>query len=199
MKTTLKYVYNGLFSYFPFPASVQMRFEVKDERELEVSAEVVNDGDKPMPIGFGWHPYFSLGAKTDSLLLQLPAVKRKVMDERALPTGEEEPYDAFSSFAPIGEVFLDDCFRLTESSERASVYLWSEEKQLGLEIWQDAEIGQYQYLQVFTHPQRDRIAVEPMTCNVNAFQNQEGLRVLQPGERFCANFGVRLFTSKDAL
>ena len=197
VKTTLKYVYNGRFEYFPFPATVELVFIVKEERELEVIATVSNSGSKPMPFGFGWHPYFTLEEVVDSLLLQLPEVKRKSMNDRALPAGEEQVFTSFSSLAPIGDTFLDDCFVLSEPEKVAAVRLWSEKQSVGLEIWQEANGEQYQYIQVFTHPSRDRIAVEPMTCNVNAFQNKEGLKLLKPGESFRAKFGVRLISSLD--
>ena len=199
VKTSLKFVYDGLLDFYPFPSSVEMHFEVKEQVGLEVCALVKNLGSKPMPVGFGWHPYFSLAEATDSLSLKLPPVKRKAMNDRALPTGESDDFESFSRLAPIGDVFLDDCFELLASQDKASVILWSEKQQFGLDIWQQAGGEQYQYIQVFTHPQRDRIAVEPMTCNVNAFQNGEGLQVLQPGEVFQAKFGVKLISSLDEV
>ena len=195
VKTELKYVYNGLFRFYPFPSEYVLLFEVRNDTELEVQASVVNKGQKPMPVGIGWHPYFTLGEDVDSLSLKLPKVKRKVMDCRALPTGESEAFDTFSHMTTVGNIFLDDCFELVEQEPRASAVIWSPVQQLGIEVWQEAGDGQYRYMQVFTHPSRKRIAVEPMTCNVNAFQNGEGLKILQPGERFSAKFGVRLITS----
>ncbi|MCB0643138.1 MAG: hypothetical protein KDC44_15925, partial [Phaeodactylibacter sp.] len=52
--------------------------------------------------------------------------------------------------------------------------------------------GKYNFLQVFTPDHRQSIAIEPMTCNVDAFNNREGLIVLKPGEAHAASFGLRL-------
>ena len=197
VKTTLKLVYDGGLDYFPFPSEVELRFTVREQVALEVEASITNRAAVAMPLGFGWHPYYTLNETTNDLLLQLPAVRRKIMNARALPTGEEEAYSRFSELTPIGDMFLDDCFELADPSSRASIRIWSNKQNLGLEVWQDALSEQFTYLQVFTHPDRKRIAVEPMTCNVNAFQTGEGLKVLQPGESFRANFGVRLISSLD--
>ncbi len=197
VKTTLKLVYNGRFEYFPFPSLVELEFVVREQRMLEISAAVTNASDVAMPLGFGWHPYYTLNEQVDDLLLKLPRVKRKILNNRALPTGAEEEFQEFSKFTSIGDTFLDDCFELVELSEKASVRIWSKTKNIGLDIWQQAKDGEYSFLQVFTHPDRKRIAVEPMTCNVNAFHSGDGLKVLQPGERFHASFGVRLISSMD--
>ena len=39
-------------------------------------------------------------------------------------------------------------------------------------------------------PDRSSIALEPMTCKANAFNNGDGLITLAPGESFEGSFGV---------
>ena len=199
VKTTLKYVYNGGLRYFPFPFELVMGYNVQQGQLLEVLSTITNTGAGPMPMGYGWHPYYSLGEKVDDLRLKMPGVKRMIMDSRALPTGEEVEFDTFSTLSQIGETFLDDCFELALPDKKATVTLWSPKQQVGLEIWQCAAGNEFQYLQIFTPPGRDRIAIEPMTCNVNAFRNGQGLQTLQAGERFQSSFGVRLIDSLDEV
>jgi aldose 1-epimerase len=47
---------------------------------------------------------------------------------------------------------------------------------------------------IFTPPDenRDCIAIEPMSCNTNAFNNGDGLTILEPGEKFKGKYGVSL-------
>ena len=59
-------------------------------------------------------------------------------------------------------------------------------------MWQEAGPGAYRYLQVYTPPGRESIAIEPMTCAPNAFNNGMGLIRLDPGEAFTASFGISL-------
>ncbi len=66
------------------------------------------------------------------------------------------------------------------------------DQNLSLEVWQEAGPGKYGYVQVFTHPRRHCLAIEPMTCAPNAFQNGMGLVVLQPGQSLLAACGVAL-------
>ena len=56
---------------------------------------------------------------------------------------------------------------------------------------------QHDYIQVFTGDgigdesrQRRGLAVEPMTCAPDAFNNGRGLRVLEPGESFTSRWGI---------
>ena len=50
----------------------------------------------------------------------------------------------------------------------------------------------YNYLQVFIPPLRNSIAIEPMTCNTDAFNNKEGLIILEPDQQFKASYGVSI-------
>ena len=51
-------------------------------------------------------------------------------------------------------------------------------------------LKKWNFLQVFTPPHRQSIALEPMTCNIDAFNNQDGLKMLAPKETLSGVFGV---------
>jgi aldose 1-epimerase len=66
-----------------------------------------------------------------------------------------------------------------------------------LRVWADEAFG---WAQVYSPPnfpgpgkpgQRKAIAIEPMTCAVNAFNTGVGLRWLQPGETWSGSWGLR--------
>ena len=54
--------------------------------------------------------------------------------------------------------------------------------------WQEAD--KFPYVQLFTPPSRKSLAIEPMTCNIDAFNNKEGLWYLEIGEKRTMEFGI---------
>jgi galactose mutarotase-like enzyme len=57
---------------FPFPHAVRVVFKIVRER-LEIETTVTPLGDTPVPIAFGWHPYFRVpGLRREDWLLTLP-------------------------------------------------------------------------------------------------------------------------------
>ena len=61
----------------------------------------------------------------------------------------------------------------------------------GFTIWQETGKYKYNFLQVYTPPHRKSIAIEPMTCAPDAFNNKDGLIVLGPFESFYAVCGIK--------
>jgi aldose 1-epimerase len=59
-----------------------------------------------------------------------------------------------------------------------------------LHYWQETGAGKYNFLQVFIPPLRHCVALEPMTCAPDAFNNGMGLARLEPGEMLKGSFGV---------
>jgi aldose 1-epimerase len=53
-------------------------------------------------------------------------------------------------------------------------------------------MDKYNFLQVYTPPHRNTIAIEPMTCLADAFNNKKGLIILKPSETASFSFGVKL-------
>ena len=191
LRTT--YNYRGEFEYYPFPADVEVTYVLESEAELTIEFSVTNVSSASIPVGIGWHPYFQLNEAADDIELKMPEVTRVLIDSRMLPTGETPLYDSFSKFAPVGPTKFDDCFIAQSDESEYVVSLWSPKSQCGLEIWQD---NQLKYIQMYIPPDRQSIAVEPMSCAINAFQTGEGLITLRPDESFQRKFGVRLVTEK---
>lgn len=174
---------------YPFAFRVQHAFTLDEKDGFQLDTTVTNMDREPIPVGWGWHPYLQLGGACDGWHLRLPPCKWLGVDERMLPTGKSYPYVQFDELRPIGAEVLDNCLALQADEERAEVLL---EGPAGrITYWQEAGPGGYPFLQVFTHPMRESIALEPMTCAVDGLNTGRGRMILEPGETARASFGLR--------
>lgn len=162
-----------------------------DDEGLRVRVDVVNDGTEPLPYGYGVHPYFEFGDLTDVELL-LPFDQELDVDpERLLPRAVVPISDEFDfrTPRPLGAVELDTAFTAPNSGAW-TVELRSPDRTL--QIWADETLP---WIQVYTtRPDRHAIAVEPMTCGPDAFNEgptHDGLIRLEPGESASSTWGLR--------
>ena len=189
----LVYRYDGSLAGYPFPCLLRMVFTLRAGAGFSCGAAVENTGTGPMPMGHGWHPLLTLHKQVNELSLMLPAADRIEVDEHLVPTGTTAPYTAFATPTPIGETVFDTCFRLNGSGDSIQATELSDpKKNIRIRLWQETGLDAYNYLQLFIPPDRQSIAVEPMTCSINAFNNHEGLIVLPPGALQSACYGVAL-------
>ena len=187
--------HDGAHPAYPFRFYFEVNFIMtkqatwKNKVLFEVATVLANKDEVAIPAGLGWHPYFALSEKVDDTFLQMPHSQMIVVDDRLLPTGEKQPYTAFDTLKPIGETNLDNGFFITEKGSEAHVILKS--KRGKLQYWQTLRNQELNFLQVFTPPHRRSIAIEPMTCNIDAFNNKDGLVVLEPDKGLYLQCGVR--------
>ena len=184
-----RYDYTGGHEAYPFPFSLLLMFELSDEEGFNIWFTVENTGDKAMPFGMGWHPYFQLNDNIDQLTLQLPALELIGLDNRMMPTGKHYDYSEDGTSFQIGSKVLDNCFFVKQKGDRATVKLYDDSHEL--EYWQECGPEQLNYIQLFTPPHRKSIAIEPMSCNINAFNSGSGLWRMEPGESKTVKFGVK--------
>lgn len=194
---TLEYDFSGKFEGYPFGLHVQVRNGLTEEG-FEVQTLAENTGNGPLPFGDGWHPYFRFNGRSDvdSWQLGIPAKFRVNMSDRLIPTGGLSPVKGtefdFLKRRRIGALSPDNVFTgLRTRKGRTVTELSNDELGASIEVWQDSV---YRYLVIFTPPGENRncVAIEPMTCNTNAFNNKEGLIVLEPGEKFQGSYGVKV-------
>ena len=78
-------------SVFPFPHRLRIEAGITDHT-LTIATTVHATGEVPVPIAFGYHPYFRLpGVERNAWAIEIPVVERVVLDSEELPTGEVEP------------------------------------------------------------------------------------------------------------
>lgn len=175
--------------YYPFPFEISTVFTLQHS-EITVFVKIKNTGSSRMPIAFGWHPYLKINTTTiDDLKLQLPNSKLIELDERMMPTGKTTPFTTFEALTTISKYSFDNCFIIEEREDkRAAITLQSEANTL--QVWQ--ETTAFPYFQIYTPEHRQSIAIEPMTCNIDAFNNEEGLLILNSDEERQLEFGIKL-------
>lgn len=185
-KLDLELDYTGDLDEFPFHFSFSIFYELQEEA-LTINVAVKNRGDVKFPFGFGWHPYFKLIDKSLTRL-KLPTCEKVHVNENLIPTGRTTPYLDFNEKATLIGHELDHCLALLKDQNRHTTLL---ELDIGidLELWQD---GQFSFLQVFTPGDDLTLALEPMTCNVDALNTGDGLMVLDSGDSWSGAFGLRI-------
>jgi galactose mutarotase-like enzyme len=173
---------SGLFEVFPFRHEVEYEARLEGER-LEVTITVHACHEDPVPVAFGFHPYFTLpGVAREGWLVELPAMRPLALDERQIPLGPAGARLSARSLR-LAESTFDDGF--DEISLPARFAVSSADRRIALEA-----IEGYPCAQLYAPPGRDVVCFEPMTAPANALLSGEGLRVLAPGEHHRARFAV---------
>jgi len=175
---TLEYIYKNDDPGYPHIYSCVVRYELHPDSLLEVMTTVTNLGTATLPIADGWHPYFQLGGRIDDWSLQFHAAAIVEFNEQLIPTGHVLPYDIFNAPRPIGNTFLDNCFVLKPDSLHPACELMNPDKGLKVAFYPDAG---YPYLQIYTPPARQSIAIENLSAAPDCFNNKMGLLLLLPG------------------
>jgi galactose mutarotase-like enzyme len=179
----LEWSSSDMLAVFPFHHRVELAATLCPE-SLTLETTVVANSEGPVPVSFGFHPYFGFPEPSRSKWrLELPAMRKLVVDERGIPIGEEEPFGGFD--AELGENSFDDGFALPEEQTTFSV--------IGATCKVSVELlAGYRHAQVFAPKDKDYIALEPMTAPTSALTSGRGLRFVSPGGRFQAVFRIRI-------
>jgi aldose 1-epimerase len=174
-----------LLAVFPFQHRVDLTATLRPDG-LMLETTLVAGPDGPVPVSFGFHPYFGLpGLSRTQWRLELPEMRRLTLDGRGILTGEEVPFDGFD--ADLGDLHFDDGFAIL--GERASLAVAG----AGCRISVDLLAG-YGYAQIYAPKDKDYLALKPMTAPTSALTSGRGLGLVEPGGKFRAAFQIRLDT-----
>lgn len=168
-----------LLSIFPFSHLLKMEIALDDGMTIAVS---VIASDKPVPISFGFHPYFGLSdVPRADWRLHLPAMQKLTLEARGLPTGARTNFAATD--AAIGNTTYDDGFALDQNPARLA--LSGGGRTIAVEF-----VEGFPFAQVYAPKGQDLVALEPMTAPTNALVSGKDLPIVKAGERFTAKFRV---------
>lgn len=175
-------------SGYPFPFSLTVRYRLSADG-LSIRTTVRNRGTTAMPLADGWHPYFTLGGSADDWSLEIDSGKRVGFDADLVPDGTLIDDTRFQTTSSLAGIELDNSFILAGSKPAACTLSGNG---LSLSIYPDAS---YPYLQIFTPPSRDAVAIENLSGAPDCFNNGMGLIVLNAGEE--TGFETRYALSAD--
>ena len=193
----LVYLYKNENEGYPFNYSIEITYILTALEGLICTTRIINNSKNIIPLSDGWHHYFDVGVKIDDLELKLDVSEIIDLDSRNIPTKKKEPYNDFRTPSRICDRYFDSCFKIDRLKGKAVTELISKDHNIHLNIWQETGSNKFEYLVIYTPPDRKSIAVEPMTSNINSFNNGEDLIQLAPGKEYVSSYGIYL--SKNGL
>ncbi len=169
---------------FPFPHLLRLEARASGPL-LTMTTTIDADSGSPVPVAFGFHPYFALpGSRRERWQISVPLSERLVLDERGIPTGAREPSQPLTG--PLGARTFDDAFVAPAAGDAFA--LWDDTRRI--EVRFGAGFG---YAQLYAPPGEELIAYEPMTAPTNALlTGGPGLTVVEPGGSWSASFEIEV-------
>lgn len=156
-------------THFPFSFQLDVSYIVS-KNGVSIRMNATNTDHKSFPFGFGWHPYFELN-DIKAANISFDAAKEYTTNPDLIITGSR-PHRAKS--IALQNAHLDTAFQL--SSDTVSLQTDQYLAQLN--------VPPNSYLQLFIPNDRQSIAIEPMSCVGNAFNNGIGIKTIAPNQRY---------------
>ncbi|MBD7996679.1 aldose 1-epimerase family protein [Arthrobacter sp. Sa2CUA1] len=180
---------------YPFHLVHEVRYSLDADGGLRVRQSLTNLSGSRAPFALGAHPFLRLGeVPTEELALQVEAAEILTANEALIPTGQVPVSGVRDLREPrkIGSLALDAAYTgLTERGGKYRHVLTAEDGRT-VQLWSDTDFG---YVHVFVTDKfpgrRCAVALEPMTAPANALNSGDGLRWLEPGGHFSAEWGIR--------
>lgn len=176
---------------FPFPHRLEMKTYLHED-EICVEVVVYNSGEKPLPLSFGFHPYFMIDPRnTEALRLTIPLKYVLDTDAKQIPTGEQQPKELLWPFE-YDELSLDTHrfdHGFTGQDRKRFYHIKQDAREFDLFLDND-----YDFVQVYAPnlPDKPYVCIEPMLAPTNAL-NTGGCKFLQPGATSTQAFTISFY------
>ncbi len=184
---------------YPFGLRATVSYAL-DEEGMTCRFTIENTGERPAPVGAGFHPYFTVGSPfIDTTSLQVP-MAATLEFENLLPTGRILPVEGtaydFRQERPIGDTVFNTCYLhpLRDADGLVRMRLAAADTHRAITVWMDEA---FSYVVLYSGDplppahRRRALAIEPMTCGSDAFNHPEwGLTVLAPHQILTGAWGV---------
>jgi aldose 1-epimerase len=177
---------------YPFPFSCAVSYVLNGVR-FETQFNLTNTGEEAMPVGFGFHPYFSRTLTAPDEPVEL-SVRLTHVYEELVPTRTAVPTPSELSFArirPLADTVLNHCFTGWDGK---ALIRWARSG-IALNIEASEPL---RHVILFSPAGEPFFAVEPVSNATNGFNLYaagypgSGTIVLEPGETTTGRFALIL-------
>lgn len=180
-KASVKLLYNQTNHSVGFPYTFSLLLEYTlTKNSINLNASIKNTGPEAFPFTIGWHPYFSSDNLYNSYL-KFESNKTLVFDDRNITIDKTniEPFNEFK----IEDKNLDDCFVLNSNE----IHFFTPNYNF---LMTSSETDNF--LQLYTPPHANTIAIEPTTGVSDSFNNGIGLKILDPQTFYEINWNITI-------
>lgn len=190
--TSVELVLDHIASANPYSYSAVERFVLTPER-LDVTLKITNRGERAMPFGFGFHPWW---IRDPSVTIRFCAQHFWLEGPGHLPTDRITlpPELDFSTARSLPQTWRNNCY----SGWDGYAEILFHGSSVGLRIEADAA---FQHLMLYCDPSKPTFCLEPQTHAAGALNRPGddaqslGLVILEPGETTMGTVGFTPFAS----
>lgn len=170
---------------------------------MSVNATNVDPSGWPLPFYNSWHAYFLVSDVSKAVITLDPSSAWTHIDvfnnsnkySNLIPTGHVSPWPYWQNSA-VGGSFLNPTYyddEVKALSQRPMFTHSITDGHINTLFWADSN---YNFVQVFTGAPAgwgdQSIAMEAMSGKADAFNNHDGLHIIEAGESFVSQFGIRM-------
>lgn len=182
------------FPAFPFPHELSIEVTLKHAR-VTITTGITPISQTPVPIAFGWHPYFAPpGGDRQDWTVSKPFTHHVLLDERCVPTGDVErvpvEVDVLGDPTAGGHVY-DDLFCEVPPGTKC----WVEGGRHRITL---TYISGYPYAVLFAPADQALVAIEPMTAPTDPLAGHFPIRFATQDKPFAAMYSIDVTSSGES-
>lgn len=176
----------------------QETYTFVSEKELEIKLRFRNHSKIDQYFSFGYHPYLTLGKKLDELYLHTNLKNYTPLNDRLLPSSNlplKEARELFNTNGSLNNLSFDHTFIGKREENLAYAGLVDLERKICVELvsYFSEDRVNLPFFQIYTPPDRNSIAIEPMSSTGNSFFiPNSGLYCLESGKEISSSFSIRM-------
>jgi aldose 1-epimerase len=171
--------YTATDAGYPFNFEITVTYTLEANNKLSIATSIIHQNEFPIPYADGWHPYFTLGENVDDCTLEFDSNTTLEFDDNLIPTGKLLVDNRFAKEQQLKNISLDNCFVLDPLVQQPQCVFKGSKAMLMIK----ADTA-YPYLQIYTPPHRQSIAIENLSAAPDAFNNGIGLQLLLPNQPY---------------
>ncbi|PWH81962.1 aldose 1-epimerase [Algibacter marinivivus] len=179
VEIVLEYIENKKSKGFPFTYNIQVSY-IFSKNNLCLSVSVENTDTKVFPFTLGWHPYF-LSENLYESSLRFDSKQKLKIGKRNITTGIKD--FCLADKFQIKNQQLDDCWILDSDN----IYFYTPSYKVSIN-----SSVKNNFLQAYTPPKKNYIAIEPTTGVSDSFNNKIGLQTLSPNESYDITWSLKI-------